>query len=164
MIKSRFSDTTTSSNTILDVILDDGDEVIECVENAFLQNNLKKAILVDASGKLKNVRIATTRAGLLRQKEYNESCLIKNVSGSFTKMKGNEYVGDFHISVARDKIQNISGVLIKGFADGEVKISFKIVTDMAVGDIVPPKEQTLVKQKILGNDISEKPKKPIIIG
>lgn len=167
MIKSRVADTAETNNTMLDVILDDGDEVVECVEKAFLQNNIKKASLVYASGRLKNVKVATTRTGTLKQREYNESCLIKGVSGEFTKIRENEYMGDFHISIARDEIHAVSGVLIKGFSDGEVKITFKVIADMPVGAIVTPdgiKEVNLVKQKILEETVPQKPKKPILIG
>ncbi len=167
MIKSRVADTAETNNTMLDVILDDGDEVVECVEKAFLQNNIKKASLVYAAGRLKNVKVATTRTGTLKQREYNESCLIKSVSGEFTKIRENEYMGDFHISIARDEIHAVSGVLIKGFADGEVKITFKVIADMPVGAIVTPdgiKEVNLVKQKILEETVPQKPKKPILIG
>lgn len=167
MIKSRVADTAETNNTMLDVILDDGDEVVECVEKAFLQNNIKKASLVYAAGRLKNVKVATTRTGTLKQREYNESCLIKGVSGEFTKIRENEYMGDFHISIARDEIHAVSGVLIKGSADGEVKITFKVIADMPVGAIVTPdgiKEVNLVKQKILEETVPQKPKKPILIG
>lgn len=166
MIKSRVADTAETNNTMLDVILDDGDEVVECVEKAFLQNNIKKASLVYAAGRLKNVKVATTRTGTLKQREYNESCLIKSVSGEFTKIRENEYMGDFHISIARDEIHAVSGVLIKGFADGEVKITFKVIADMPVGAIITPdgiKEVTLVKQKILDDTPPAKPKKEMIV-
>lgn len=168
MIKSRVADTAETNNTMLDVILDDGDEVVDCVEKAFLQNNIKKASLVAAIGRLRNVKVATTRTGTLKQREYEDSCLIKSVSGDFTKIRDNEYMGDFHISIARDEIHAVSGVLIKGVADGEVKITFKVIADMPVGAIITPdgiKEVTLVKQKILDETTTpQKPKKPMIVG
>lgn len=167
MIKSRVSDTAETNNTMLEVVLDDGDEIVECVENAFIQNNVKKASLVSASGKLKMVKIATTRTGTLRQREYNESCFIKSVSGNFTKIKENEYMGDFHMSIARDDIHIVSGVLIKGTADGEVKIVFKVIAELDEGAIYSPegkKEVTMVKQKVLDETtIPPKPKKEMIV-
>ncbi|MFA5745810.1 MAG: DUF296 domain-containing protein [archaeon] len=166
MIKSRVSDTAETTNTMLDVILDDGDEVVECVEKAFIQNNVKKASLFGAVGKLRNVKVATTRTGTLKQREYDEACAIKSVSGDFTKIRENEYMGDFHISIARDEIHAVSGVLIKGTADGEVRITFKIISEFAFGAITTAegtKEVSLVKQKIIDEN-PVKQKKEMIIG
>jgi len=167
MIKSRVADTAETNNIMLDVVLDDGDEVVDCVEKAFIQNNVKKASLVNATGRLRNVKVATTRTGTLKQREYSESCLIKSVSGEFTKIRENEYMGDFHISIARDEIHAVSGVLIKGTADGEVKITFKVIAELEEGMIYGPdgtKEVSMVKQKIIEETAPQKPKKPIIIG
>ncbi len=167
MIKSRVSDTAETSNTMLDVILDDGDEIVDCVEKAFIQNNVKKASLVKAVGRLKTVKVATTRTGTLRQREYNESCAIKQVSGEFTKIREGEYMGDFHISIARDEIHAVSGVLIKGIADDEVKITFKVIAELDEGKIYSPegaKEVSMVKQKIIEETAPQKPKKPMIVG
>ena len=168
MIKSRVADTAETTNTMLDIILDDGDEVVDCVEKAFIQNNVKKASLIGATGKLRNVKVATTRTGTLKQREYEEACFIKSVSGDFTKIRENEYMGDFHISIARDEIHAVSGVLIKGTADGEVKITFKVIANMPVGAIITAegaREVSLVKQKILEETTTpQKPKKEMIIG
>jgi len=167
MIKSRVNDTAETSNTVLEIVLDDGDEVIDCVEKAFLQNNIKKAGLLAAIGRIKNVKIATTKTGTLKQREYSESCLIKSVSGDFTRIRENEYMGDFHIAIARDEIHAVSGVLLKAFADREVRIKFKVISDLAVGIISSPegqKEVTLVKQKILEETVvPTKPKKAMIV-
>lgn len=164
MLKSRVSDVNATSNTVLDIILDDKDEVMECIEQAFLQNNIKKASLVAAIGRLKNIIITTTRAGALKQKEYLESCMIKNVSGTFTKLKSEEYIGDFHISFTKSNMQTINGVLLKAHADGEVKLSFKIIADTPIGIVVSPKGTNLVKEKILNETVPiQKPKKPMII-
>jgi predicted DNA-binding protein with PD1-like motif len=166
MIKSRVADTAETNNTMLEVVLDDGDEVVECVENAFIQNNVKKASLVSANGKLRTVKVATTRTGTLRQREYAEPCAIKSVSGDFTKIKENEYMGDFHISIARDEIHAVSGVLIKGIADGEVTIVFKVIAELDEGAIYTPegkKEVTMVKEKIIEETAPQKPKKEMII-
>jgi|GEM_PF-1096006 predicted DNA-binding protein with PD1-like motif len=167
MIKSRVADTAETNNTMLEVVLDDGDEVVECVENAFIQNNVKKASLISANGKLRTVKVATTRTGTLRQREYAEPCSIKSVSGDFTKIKEKEYMGDFHISIARDEIHAVSGVLIKGTADGEVKIVFKVIAELDEGAIYTPegkKEVTMVKQKVLDETTTPpKPKKEMIV-
>lgn len=167
MIKSRVADTAETNNTVLEIILDDGDEVIDCVEKAFIQNNIKKAGLLGATGRLKTVKVATTKTGTLKQREY-DSCLIKGVSGEFNRIRDNEYMGDFHISIARDDIHIVSGVLIKAFAEGEVRIKFKVISDLEVGMINTPegqKEVTMVKQKILDETMTQpKPKKPMIIG
>ncbi|HNW06071.1 MAG TPA: DUF296 domain-containing protein [archaeon] len=166
MIKSRFADTAETNNTMLEIILDDGDEIVECVENAFIQNNIKKASLISAKGKLRNIKIATTRSGTLRQREYADPCAIKSVSGDFTKIKENEYMGDFHISIARDEIHTVSGVLIKGVADGELTIVFKIIAELNEGTIYSPegqKEVTMVKEKIIEETAPKKPKKEMII-
>lgn len=166
MIKSRVADTAETNNTMLEIVLDDGDEVVECVENAFIQNNIKKASLVSANGKLRTVKVATTRTGTLRQREYTEPCSIKSVSGDFTKIKENEYMGDFHISIARDEIHAVSGVLIKGIADGEVTIVFKVIAELDEGAIYTPegrKEVTMIKEKIIEETVTQKPKKEMIV-
>jgi predicted DNA-binding protein with PD1-like motif len=167
MIRSRVNDIAETNNTMLEVVLDDGDEIVECVENAFVQNNVKKASLVSAFGKLRMVKVATTRTGTLKQREYAEPCSIKSVSGDFTKIKENEYMGDFHISIARDEIHAVSGVLIKGTADGEVKIVFKVIAELDEGAIYSPdgkKEVTMVKQKVLDETTTPpKPKKEMIV-
>lgn len=167
MIKSRVSDTAETSNTVLEIILDDGDEVIDCVEKAFLQNNIKKAGLISAIGRVRNVKVATTKTGTLKQREYEESCLVKSVSGEFNKIRENEYMGDFHISIARDDIHIVSGVLIKAVSDGELRIQFKVISDLEVGSITTAdgiKEVSMVKQKILDEMPPAKPKKEMIIG
>ncbi len=166
MIKSRVADTAETSNTLLDVILDDGDEVIDCIEKAFLQNNIKEATLIGAAGRLRNVKIATTKTGTLTQREYNQSCLIKSVSGKFTKIRADEYMGDFHISVAKDEIHAVSGVLLRGIADGDVRITFKVIADMPIGAIVTPegvKEVIVAKEKPQEEPVEQKPKKPFIV-
>jgi len=166
MIKSRVADTAETSNTLLDVILDDGDEVIDCIEKAFLQNNIKEANLIEAAGRLRNVKIATTKTGTLTQREYAQSCLIKSVSGKFTKIRADEYMGDFHISVAKDEIHAVSGVLLRGIADGDVRITFKVIADMPIGAIVTPegvKEVIVANEKPQEEPVQQKPKKPFIV-
>ncbi|MDD3245106.1 MAG: DUF296 domain-containing protein [Candidatus ainarchaeum sp.] len=165
MIKSRFNDVEESNNTILEVVLDDGDEMIDCIERAFIQNDIKKAGLLSASGKLRDVKVATTKIGSLRQRVYDEPCTIKSVSGEFNKVKDGEYMGDVHIAVARDEIHQVNGVLLKGTAHGEVKIRLKVITDLSIGIIRTPEgEKTInmVKEKIL-EETAPKPKKPMII-
>lgn len=166
MLKSRIADTSETTNTMLEIILDDGDEVIECIENAFIQNNIKKANLVSANGRLRAINMVTTRSGTLRRREYPEPCLIKSVSGDFTRVKENEYMGDIYISIVREGIRTVSGVLTKGIADGEVSIVFKVITELTEGTIYTPggkKEITMVKEKILEETTPEKPKKKMII-
>jgi len=75
-------------------------------------------------------------------------------------------MGDFHISIARDEIHTVSGVLIKGVADGELTIVFKIIAELNEGTIYSPegqKEVTMVKEKIIEETAPKKPKKEMII-
>lgn len=165
MIKSRYNDVQESKDTILEVVLDDGDEIIECIERSFEQNDIKKASLLSANGTLRELKIATTKIGSIRQKVYEQPCLITNVSGDFTKTKNGEYMGDVHMSIARDAIHKESGVLLKGISHGEVKLKFKVITDLSIGVIKTPEGKrniTLVKEKIL-EETASKPKKPFIV-
>lgn len=165
MIKSRYNDVKESKDTILEVVLDDGDEVLECIERSFEQNDIKKASLLSANGTLRELKIATTKIGSIRQKVYEQPCLITSVSGDFTKTKNGEYMGDVHVSVARDAIHKESGVLLKGISHGEVKLKFKVITDLSIGIIRTPEgEKTInmVKEKIL-EETASKPKKPFIV-
>lgn len=165
MIKNGYNDTQESKDTILEVVLDDGDEIIDCIERSFKQNDIKKASLLSAVGTLRELKIATTKIGSIRQKTYDQPCLITNVSGDFTKTKSGEYMGDVHISFARDAIHKESGVLLRGISHGEVKLKFKVITDLSIGVIKTPEGRrniTLVKQKIL-EETTSKPKKPFIV-
>jgi len=163
MIKSGMKENENfKKNTYLEVILDDGDEFIESIEKAFKDNNIKRAILEYAQGVLKNIRISTTTSGKMRQREYIHDCKIRSVSGQFYK-KEEDYFGDVHISIEKDPMHQVVGLLLEGCAVGEVKIRFKIINDIGLKNISNKnKGITLVKQKILDED-KPKPKKPIMV-
>jgi len=127
MIKSGFKNQTIQkNNTYLDVVLEDGENFIESIEEAFKEHDIKKAVLISATGFLKEIRLATTKSGTIRQSEYPQPCMIRSVSGEFYENK-NDYFGDVHISLAKDPIHQITGVLIGGNAHGEVSIKFKVI-------------------------------------
>ena len=164
MIKGRIHDIKQKSDKFLNIILDDNDEIIKSIELAFRENNVKKAILISAEGSLKDSRIAITRAGNIRQRIYSESLKIRSVSGEFNRVN-DDYLGDIHICVEKDQMHSITGVLLKGYADGEVKITFKIISGIDYGINNDSKDKrkpvTLVKQKVL-DEVRRKPK-PIIV-
>ncbi len=160
MIQSGIKDVITKNDNYLTVILDDGDEVIQSIETAFKEQNIKKAIMVSAEGKLRNSRMAISRAGTLRQRIYGESLKIKQVSGEFNKVN-NDYFGDINISIEKDPIHIVSGVLLKGYADGEVTIKLKIIKDIDFG-VNKKDKKTLLKEKILNETVKKEPK-PMII-
>lgn len=149
-----------NTNKYLTVILDDGDEVISCIETAFKENDIRKAIIISADGKLKDIKIAVSRAGTLRQRIYSEALKVKNVSGEFNKFN-NEYVGDLNISIERDPIHIVSGVLLRGVASGEVNFKFKIIKNVDYQiNTQPPK--SMLKEKIINETVKKEPK-PFII-
>lgn len=158
MIKSGIKDEKENNNNYLTIILDDGDEVIHSIEHAFKENNIKKAILVSAEGKLRESRVAISRAGNLRQRIYSEPLKIKQVSGEFNKLN-EDYIGDVNISIEKDPIHIISGALLKGIAEGEVIIRFKIIRDF---DFQVTGSKTLIKEKIINETVKKEPK-PMII-
>ncbi len=157
MIKSGMKDEKEKNDNYLTIILDDGDEVVACIENAFKENNIKKAILISADGKLRDARMAVSRAGNLRQRVYAEPLKIKQVSGEFNKLN-EDYFGDVNISLEKDPIHIVSGALLRGIADGEVTIRFKIIKD--IGYQVNSK--TMMKEKIIHETVKKEPK-PMII-
>ena len=163
MIKSGMQDIRSKNDSYLTVVLDDEDEVISNIEQAFREQNIKKAVLLSADGKLKNTRMAISRAGNLRQRITNESLKIKQVSGEFNKMT-NDYFGDINISLEKDPIHVLSGVLLKGYADKEVTIRFKIIKELGFGINTKDKNQprNLVKEKII-EESKKKELKPMII-
>ena len=163
MIKSGMQDTKGKKDNYLTIMLDDGDEVISSIESAFKEQKIKKAILISAEGTLRDSRVAISRAGNLRQRIYSESLKIKHVSGEFNKVE-EDYFGDINISLEKDPIHVINGVLLKGHSDGETKIRFKIIKDIGYGINDKDKDKqnrNLVKEKIFKED-NKKPK-PIII-
>ncbi len=162
MIKSGFRDQMIQkNNTYLDVVLEDGEDFIDCVEEAFKEHSVKKAVLVSSTGFLKNSRIAITRSGTIRQVENSEPCMIRSVSGEFYE-NNNDYFGDVHISLAKDPIHKITGVLLFGQAHGDVSIKFKIIKDIEHNKPTTDKKPiTMLKQKIL-YETTPKEKKPII--
>lgn len=160
MIKSGMKDIKGKSDNYLTVILDDGDEVISCIEQAFKEQNIKKAIMVSAEGKLRDSKMAISRAGSLRQRIYPEALKIKQVSGEFNKVN-DDYFGDVNISLEKDPIHIVSGVLLKGYSDGEVKIRLKIIKDIGFG-VTNKGDRNLVKEKILEESKKKEPK-PMII-
>ncbi|NCP97850.1 DUF296 domain-containing protein [archaeon] len=158
MIKSGMKNQNENNDNYLTIILDDGDEVVYCVESAFKENSIKKAILVSADGKLRDSKMAISRAGNLRQRIYSEPLKIKQVSGEFNKIN-DDYFGDVNISLEKDPIHTVSGALLKGIADGEVTIRFKIIKDL---DYQPNNTKTMVKEKIIQETVKKEPK-PMII-
>ncbi len=159
MIKSGMQDIS-AKNNYLTVVLDDGDEVIHSIESAFKEQDIKKAILISAEGKLRDSRIAISRAGTLRQRIYAEALNIKQVSGEFNKVS-KDYFGDVNISIEKDLIHVVNGVLLKGISDGEVIFKFKIIKNIGYGinegTRSQSKNRNLVKEKIL----AETNKKPM---
>jgi predicted DNA-binding protein with PD1-like motif len=156
MIQSGIKDNLRNDN-YLKIILDDGDEVIASIENAFKEQNIKKAILISAEGKLQESKMAISRAGNLRQRIYSESLKIKRVSGEFNKINS-DYYGDVNISLEKDPIHIINGVLLKGHADGEVEIKFKIIKEIDYGF----NKKSMLKEKIIDETVKKDPK-PMII-
>jgi len=154
---SGMKDLKEKSDSYLTVVLDDGDEVISCIEASFKEQNIKKAILVSAEGKLRDSKMAISRAGNLRQRIYSEPLKIKQVSGEFNKIN-TDYFGDVNISLEKDPIHIVSGVLLKGCAEGDVTIRFKIIKDIDYGT----SSKTMLKEKIL-NETVKKEVKPMII-
>jgi len=130
MLKSGVAEIMGKNDNFLTIVLDDGDDIVKCVENAFKEQGIKKALLVSAEGKLRDTRIATSKSGVLRQRTYAEGIKIKQVSGEFNKVN-NDYFGDINVSLAKDPIHAVSGILLQGTADGEVTIRFKIVADLS---------------------------------
>jgi predicted DNA-binding protein with PD1-like motif len=163
MIKSGMKDSESIiKNTYLEVILDDGEEFIESIEKAFKDNNIKRATLESANGVLKNIKLSTTTSGKMRQREYIQDCKIRSVSGQFYK-KDDDYFGDVHISIEKDPLHQVVGLLLEGYAVGEVRIRFKINNNIGLNNKNhKSKNMTLVKQKILEED-KAKPKKPIMV-
>lgn len=162
MIKSGMQDVKERNDNYLTIILDDGDEVIKCIESAFKENDIKKAVLLSAIGTLRDTKMAISRAGNLRQRIYSESLKIKEVSGEFNRVNS-DYYGDVNISIEKDPIHIVSGVLLKGIADGEVTIKFKIIKNINFGINDHKKQSNIsaIKQKIL--DETQKKPKPIIV-
>lgn len=164
MIKSGMQNTKGKKDNYLTIILDDGDELINSIEEAFKEQNIKKAILISAEGSIRDSRIAVSRAGNLRQRLYSEILKIKHVSGEFNKVN-NDYFGDINISLEKDPIHIINGVLLKGISDGNTKIIFKIITNIGYGintkNKIDSNNRNLVKEKILKEDT--KKTKPMII-
>jgi predicted DNA-binding protein with PD1-like motif len=162
MIKSGFKNQMVhKNNTYLDIVLEDGEGFIDCIEEAFKTHEVKKAVLVSATGFLKEVKVAMTKSGTMRQAEYSQPCMIRSVSGEFYQ-KAIDYFGDVHISLAKDPIHQITGVLLDGYAHGEVTIKFKIIKDMGHPEEKKDDQQmTMLKQKIL-DESRPKEKKPII--
>jgi len=149
------------NNTYLDIILDNDDEVLECIEQAFKDHDIKKASLVSAQGMLKNINISTTTSGTLRQRNYNQPCKIRFVSGEFYKSK-EDYYGDVHISIAKDQIHQVTGILLRGVAEGEVSIKFKVINNDGINSNKPKNNNlTMLKQKIF-DETAPKPRRPII--
>ncbi|MDD2477461.1 MAG: DUF296 domain-containing protein [Candidatus ainarchaeum sp.] len=163
MIQSGMHEIRGKNDSYLTIILDDEDEVISSIEQAFKEQNIKKAVLLSAEGRLKNTRMAVSKAGTLRQRLIDQSLKIKQVSGEFNKMK-NDYFGDINVSLEKDAIHVISGVLLKGFADKEVTIRFKIIKDLGFGINEKDRNVTrnLVKEKIIEETAKKEPK-PMII-
>lgn len=163
MIQSGMHEIRGKNDSYLTIILDDEDEVISSIEQAFKEQNIKKAVLLSAEGRLKNTRMAVSKAGTLRQRLIDQSLKIKQVSGEFNKMK-NDYFGDINVSLEKDAIHVISGVLLKGFADKEVTIRFKIIKDLGFGINEKDRNVTrnLVKEKIIEQTAKKEPK-PMII-
>jgi predicted DNA-binding protein with PD1-like motif len=156
MIKSGIENEIKNDN-YLTIVLDDGDEMIACIETAFKEQNIKKAILVSADGKIRDSRMAVSRAGNLRQKTYSEALKIKQVSGEFNKIK-TDYFGDVNISIIRDPIHIVSGALLRGIADGEVIVRFKIIKDIRY----TVSNKSMLKEKIIEETVKKEPK-PMII-
>jgi len=102
--------------------------------------------LVSAEGKLKDTRIATSKSGVLRQRTYSEGIKIKQVSGEFNKVN-NDYFGDVNVSLAKDPIHAVSGILLMGIADGEVTIRFKIVADLSYSPENASKKKSFEEMK-----------------
>jgi predicted DNA-binding protein with PD1-like motif len=161
MIKKRIQDIASIKNKYLSIILDDSDDVINSIEQAFKEQNIRKAVLISAEGNLKNIRIAISRAGTIRQRIYSEILKIKQVSGEFNKIK-NDYFGDINISFEKDPIHIINGVLLKATSNGESTFKFKIIKDISYGiNNNNNKNRNMVKEKIL-EEVNKKPK-PMII-
>jgi len=155
---SGVHDTKQKSDNYLTIILDDGDEIIKSIEKSFKENNVKKAILMAADGSVRDARVALTKAGTLKQRQYGESIKIKSVSGEFIKVN-EDYYGDVHISLAKDAIHTITGILLSGHADGEVEVKFKIISDLDY--CAENREKTMVKERIIKETVKGPPK-PII--
>jgi predicted DNA-binding protein with PD1-like motif len=130
MMKSGVAEIMGKNDNFLTIVLDNGDDIIKCIEASFQEQGIKKAHLVYAEGRLKDTRIATSKSGVLRQRTYSEPLKIKQVAGEFNRVN-NDYFGDVNISLAKDPIHAVSGVLLQGFADGEVTIRFKIIADLS---------------------------------
>jgi predicted DNA-binding protein with PD1-like motif len=162
MIKSGFKDQMVQkNNTYLDIVLEDNEDVLECIEDSFKEHDIKKAVLISATGFIKESKIAISRSGNIRQAEYSQPCMIRSVSGEFY-LGENDYYGDVHISIAKDAIHQVTGILIAGKAHGALNIKFKIIKDIGHNkDSFKPKPVTMLKQKIL-DETAPKERKPII--
>ena len=96
----------------LNIVLEEGDSVLTSVQNAMVQKNIKEAVVVGVSGKLKTGVIQFMGGGSLKSKEVKDIELIKatgNLKISFKELFGRINVSTKHHGVT-------SGALMKGTA------------------------------------------------
>ena len=96
----------------LNVVLEEDDSVLTSIQNAMIQNDIKEAVVVGVSGKLKTGVIQFMDRGSLKSKEVKDTELIRaagNIKISFKELFGRVNVSTKHHGVT-------AGALMKGTA------------------------------------------------
>ncbi len=100
---------------------EDGDEIYSCIKESMLEHSLKKCVVENCSGRIKNATINCFSGNCFKKIDF---CIkeISNVSGEF-KLSQNELFGNMKISTSERK--PLQGTLVKGFSqDFVLKLSF----------------------------------------
>lgn len=107
----------------LTIILEDGEDILECLKKAALEQDAKEFKITDINGSWKEGFMNYFLKNQFKSRKSFETERITAGSGKFTR-KGNDYSGDLKIAVALGN-QRINGTLLEGKAAKELTIKLK---------------------------------------
>ncbi|MEM0359753.1 MAG: DUF296 domain-containing protein [Candidatus Diapherotrites archaeon] len=107
---------------ILTIVLDDGEDILKCIQKAMEEHGLKEVKVEDMSGTMKEGYINYFEGGHFASAKFKDKPILR-ANGNF-KLSGGDLWGTMHICTADKK--PIMGTLIRGLAANgmEIKVSF----------------------------------------
>jgi predicted DNA-binding protein with PD1-like motif len=102
--------------------LDEGDNVLSCIKQGMLQNNVRECDVVDVSGSLTTASVQAMEGHRFKKIDFSNTKILR-ASGHF-KITGGDLWGSLHVFTEGRK--PISGTLLSGKASHgfELKFSF----------------------------------------
>jgi predicted DNA-binding protein with PD1-like motif len=108
------------------LVLDDGDNILDCIKQGMIENHVSKAEIIGFEGSIKNATVSYFQRSTMRNVELNDTKKVVKANGDF-KMD----FADNHRVFGRIRLiylendKTFEGILVRGHAAGELKITLQ---------------------------------------